>query len=84
MIKWKKANKDNYDEIKNVFYLNPKQWSSIGYIKTKNIEELKHNLKNIDIKKITSFFILSKNFGQWFKHLKLLKNKSNPKFESYF
>ena len=43
-----------------------------------------HNLKNIDIKKITSFFILSKNFGQWFKHLKLLKNKSNPKFESYF
>lgn len=84
MTKWKKANKENYNEIKDVFYLNPKQWSSIGYINTKNIEELKNHLDEIEIKKITPFFILSKNFGQWFKHLTLFKKKKQPKFESYF
>lgn len=82
MNKWKRANKDNYNEIKDVFYLNPKQWSSIGYIKTKNIEELKNHLNEIEIRKITPFFIFSKNFGQWFKHL--FKKKKQPEFEKYF
>jgi hypothetical protein len=82
MNKWKRANKDNYNEIKDVFYLNPKQWSSIGYIKTKNIEELKNHLNEIEIRKITAFFIFSKNFGQWFKHL--FKKKKQPEFEKYF
>jgi len=82
MNKWKRANKDNYNEIKNVFYLNPKQWGSIGYIKTKNIEGLKNHLNEIEIRKITSFFIFSKNFGQWFKHL--FKKKKSPEFEKYF
>ena len=82
MSKWKRANKDNYNEIKDVFYLNPKQWSSIGYINTKNIEELKNHLNEIEIRKITAFFIFSKNFGQWFKHL--FKKKKQPEFEKYF
>ncbi|WP_348825253.1 hypothetical protein [Flavobacterium aestuarii] len=82
MSKWKKANKDNYNEIKDVFYLNPKQWSSIGYIKTKNIDELKNHLNEIEIQKITAFFIFSKNFGQWFKHL--FKKKKSAEFEKYF
>lgn len=82
LAKWRKANKDNFNEIKNVFYLNAKQWSRIGYIDSKNINELKNHLKEIDIKKITPLFILSKNFGQWFKHL--LKKKKKPEFENYF
>lgn len=82
MNKWKRANKDNYNEIKDVFYLNPKQWSSIGYIKTKNIDELKNHLNEIEIQKITAFFIFSKNFGQWFKHL--FKKKKSAEFEKYF
>ena len=82
LAKWKRANKDNFNEIKNVFYLNAKQWSRIGYISTKNINELKQHLNEIHIKKITPLFIFSKNFGQWFKHLN--KKKKKVEFESYF
>lgn len=84
LAKWKKANKDNYKEIKDVFYLDSTQWSSLGYINTKNFNEFKNHLEKLDINKITSFFILSKNFGQWFKHLPIFKKNKKPKFESYF
>ncbi len=83
LTKWKKANKENYNEIKDVFYLNPKQWSSIGYINTKNIDELKNHLNEIDVKKITPFTILSKNFGQWFKFTFFKQKKQKTAFEEY-
>ena len=79
--KWKMANKDNYQSIKNVFYLDADTWPSLGYFPSENHEDLKKHVANnpeIAIPKSKLFF---RNFGQWFKFL----FKSNkPKYESYF
>ena len=82
--KWKRANKDNYQEIKDVFYLNPEIWKELGYFPTKSLTELKKLVQedhNLRIPRVKLFF---RNFGQWFKHLQIKKINYNPKFEKYF
>lgn len=84
LTKWKSANKDNYKEIKDVFYLNPKQWKSLGYLPTKDFFEVNKNIKKIDIQQITPFYLFMKNFGQWFKFKFTKPKKQKLDFESYF
>ncbi|KAB1154766.1 hypothetical protein [Flavobacterium luteum] len=82
--KWKRANKDNYHEIKDVFYLNPEIWKELGYFPTKSLSELKKLVQedaNLKIPRVKLFF---RNFGQWFKHLQIKKINYHPKFEKYF
>jgi hypothetical protein len=82
--KWKRANKDNYHEIKDVFYLNPEIWKELGYFPTKSLTELKKLVQedaNLRIPRVKLFF---RNFGQWFKHLQIKKINYHPKFEKYF
>jgi hypothetical protein len=82
--KWKKANKDNYHTIKDVFYLNPVIWKELGYLPSKSLSDLKTLVaqdKNLSIPKTKLFF---KNFGQWFKHSKISKPGYTPEFQKYF
>ena len=37
LTKWKMANKDNYKDIKDVFYLNPKTWKSLSNLSLVNV-----------------------------------------------
>lgn len=79
--KWKMANKDNYQSIKNVFYLDANIWPELGYFPTNNLAEIKKMIyteKQLEIPKLKLFF---RNFGQWFKHL---FKKKKTHFESYF
>ncbi len=82
--KWKKANKDNYQDIKDVFYLEPTQWAALGYVPTINPKEIVSFFENNQEIKISNFFLWKKNFGQWFKHLKIFKIGKKPVFERYF
>ena len=79
--KWQKANKDNYKEIKNVFYLDPETWPELGYFPTTNLEELKCIVSNDANLKIPAHKLFLRNFGQWFKHL---FEKTKNHFEPYF
>jgi hypothetical protein len=82
--KWKSANKENYKEIKDVFYLNPTQWKDLGFVAATNLAEIKEHFENREDMKFSSFYLLRKNFGQWFKHLPLFKKKKQTEFEKYF
>ena len=67
--KWIAANENNYLEMKDLFYLNPKDWKSLAYFPSQDLNEFKYEiLKNPQLKK-TGFWLWKKNFGQWFKHL---------------
>jgi hypothetical protein len=82
--KWQMANETNYQTLKNVFYLEPYRWKSLGYFPTKKIDEIKE-LVTKDIKlQPRATYIFKKNFGQWFKHLKIFNLKKKHNFESYF
>ena len=78
--KWKMANETNYKELKNLFYMDPTIWKSLGYMPSKDLNELRTIVKEKDDLKVTQSFLMKKNFGQWFKFL----GKQNTKFESYF
>ncbi|WP_456438387.1 hypothetical protein [Psychroserpens sp.] len=67
--KWKKANETNYKELKNLFYMDPKIWKGLGYLPTRNLDTMKNMVKTQDDLKLSSWFLLKKNFGQWFKFL---------------
>ncbi len=67
--KWKLANETNYKQLKDLFYLNPKIWKSLGYFPSENLQDIKQFIiENQDLKK-SDLWIFKKNFGQWFKHL---------------
>jgi len=67
--KWKVANENNYTQLKDLFYLNPKIWKSLGYFPSTNLNDIKGFInENSNLKK-SKIFIFKKNFGQWFKHL---------------
>jgi hypothetical protein len=79
--KWRKADKNTYKEIKDVFYMDPKIWKSLALFNSKDLSEFNSVLlKENKIKKSKSW-IWFKNFGQWFKHL---WKKSSHSFENYF
>ena len=67
--KWKKANETNYKELKNLFYMDPKIWKGLGYLPSRNLDTMKNMVKTQDDLKLSSWFLLKKNFGQWFKFL---------------
>ena len=67
--KWKSANENNYTQLKDLFYLNPKIWKSLGYFPSENLNDIKGFInENPNLKK-SKLWIFKKNFGQWFKHL---------------
>lgn len=67
--KWKSANENNYNQLKDLFYLNPKIWKSLGYFPSENLNDIKRFInENPNLKK-SKLWIFKKNFGQWFKHL---------------
>ncbi len=82
--KWNKANSENYNEIKDVFYLTGKQWSSLGFIEGKNIKDFNQKIEKLDIIRLDKFFLFKKNFGQWFKYKFLKPRKQKLEFEEYF
>jgi hypothetical protein len=54
--------------MENFFYLEPEKWKKLGFVKGTTIKEVEENL---DMSKVvpSDFYILKKNFGQWFKFL---------------
>ncbi|MCF1192164.1 hypothetical protein LRR18_11265 [Mangrovimonas sp. AS39] len=83
--KWKKANDTNYEQFSDLFYLSNKDlWKSLGYFKSKDLIDVKREVENAPHLKPSKFFLAKKNFGQWFKHLKIFKLGKKPEFESYF
>lgn len=81
--KWQKADKNNYKELKNLFYLDPEIWKSLGYFPTHDLNEIKNLVEKDETLAPSKAFLRKKNFGQWFKFLKIF-NKSKIEFESYF
>lgn len=79
--KWKKANKDNYKEIKDVFYLDPTSWKSLELFNSRDYSKFKDEIITKKHIKKTATWLCKKNFGHWFKHL---FKKTKPDFESYF
>ena len=72
MKKWKMANSTNYKELTDLFYLEPHAWKRLNFIKTTNLHEIGERLNKNNFLP-TDWFLLKKNFGQWFKHLKIFK-----------
>ncbi len=83
LSKWKKADETNYRTLKNLFYLDPTIWKGLDYFPSKNIEEIRELVEQKDDLKVSASFLKNKNFGQWFKFLKVF-NRSKINFESYF
>jgi hypothetical protein len=82
--KWRSATKDNYKDLTDVFYLNPKVWKKLGFLPTKDIDKIKEYVPKDENLKVSSMHLLTKNFGQWFKTLKLFRPGYKPEFEPYF
>ncbi len=64
--KWRKVNQSNYDKFEDFFYLEPEKWKKLNYVEGETIPEISKNLNYHKLMPSKSF-ILSKNFGQWFK-----------------
>mgnify|MGYP000259407322 CR=1 FL=1 len=82
--KWLKADETNYQNIKNVFYLEPNKWKELGYFKSKSLEVVKELIFENTKLRPSKWFLLRKNFGQWFKFLDPLNIRKKRKFENYF
>ncbi len=67
--KWDSVNVSNYKNIRGFFYLDPMHWKTIEFMKGNSLQELLINFKSSDTIKISPFFLVRKNFGQWFKFL---------------
>ncbi len=66
--KWRKINHSNYDTFKDFFYLEPEKWKKLSYVKGKTFTEISDNLEYGSLTP-SKTYLLSKNFGQWFKFL---------------
>lgn len=82
--KWRSATKENYKELRDVFYLDPWKWKKLGYLPTKDVHEIKEYIAKDDTLKVSKRYLFSKNFGQWFKKLKIFNMSYKPVFEPYF
>ncbi|MGK0322223.1 MAG: hypothetical protein ACJARX_000126 [Psychroserpens sp.] len=82
--KWRKADKKNYQTIKNVFYLEPHKWKKLGFFESRNLDEIKDLIKERPSLTLTKLYLFGKNFGQWFKFSKIINGNKKPDFESYF
>lgn len=66
--KWRKIDQSNYDKFENLFYLEPEKWKKLNYVEGKSIAEISDNLNYRKLMPSKSY-LLSKNFGQWFKSI---------------
>ncbi len=69
MQKWDMVNKSNYKDIQGFFYLEPMRWKTLEFMPGRNIEELLANFKSSGKLQMPAFYLMKKNFGQWFKFL---------------
>lgn len=81
--KWKMADESNYKNLKNLFYLDSDIWKSLDYFPTHDLAKIKTLIAEKPQLQPTNQFLIKKNFGQWFKFLKIFK-RSKVTFESYF
>jgi hypothetical protein len=68
LAKWKIASKENFMDLKDVFYIEPEKWKSLNYVVGKNINEVSKNFNSKSFLP-SPFYIWKKNFGQWFKFI---------------
>lgn len=66
--KWKSADKENYLTLRDLFYLEPHRWKKLAFVEGLTLNEWIQNFNSKNFAP-SSFFILKKNFGQWFKFL---------------
>jgi len=69
MAKWDSVSISNYKEIRGFFYLDPMHWKTLEFMKGSSLQELLINFRSTDKINIGKFFLIRKNFGQWFKFL---------------
>lgn len=67
--KWDAVNISNYKQMRGFFYLNPMHWKTIEFMFGNSLNDLLVNFKSSNTIKISLFFIIRKNLGQWFKFL---------------
>ena len=67
--KWEKVTLGNYESMSDFFYLEPHKWKSLAFVKGDLLFDIFKNFNNNKAFRPSAFFILKKNFGQWFKHL---------------
>jgi hypothetical protein len=72
--KWRLASKDNFKELKDVFYLEPWKWKKLGYLPMKDVSQIKKHFSEYNNLKVSKLHLLKKNFGQWFKYLFKLRS----------
>lgn len=66
--KWKMIDETNYNQHEDFYYINPKRWKKLDYIKTRKIKEIKKIMDAESKFKISRQYLIMKNFGQWFKY----------------
>ena len=66
--KWESVNETNYKSIENFFYIEPEKWKKLAFVEGKSLKEIEANM-NLYLIIPSDFYILKKNFGQWFKFL---------------
>ncbi|KIQ22101.1 hypothetical protein RT99_07830 [Flavobacterium sp. MEB061] len=76
MSKWDSVSISNYKQIRGFFYLDPMHWKTLEFMKGNSLQELLSNFKLSNKINIGKFFLLRKNFGQWFKFLMKKKIKA--------
>jgi hypothetical protein len=69
MKKWDSVNETNYKDIQGFFYLDPMDWKTVNFMPGNTMDEVLQNFKNDKTMKISNWFLMKKNFGQWFKFL---------------
>lgn len=68
MEKWKTANANNYKSLTDLFYLEPHKWKSLNFTKGTTISEIANTFSTNNFAP-SNWFLMKKNFGQWFKFL---------------
>ncbi|MFQ6603590.1 hypothetical protein [Flavobacterium sp. C3NV] len=77
MQKWDSVSNSNYKQFQGFFYLDPMHWKSLEFMKGNSLKELLDNFKSSNKIHIGKFFLIRKNFGQWFKFLTKKKIKAD-------
>ncbi len=78
--KWIKVDENNYKDFDDFYYVEPKRWKKLAYFPSKDINAIQTIVEKSKELKITKGKLFLKNFGQWFKHLKIFKLHKKSKF----
>ncbi|MEO8253098.1 MAG: hypothetical protein ABI554_01830 [Flavobacterium sp.] len=79
--KWMMIDETNYDQFEDFYYIEPKRWKKLDYLPTTKIKEIKKIIETKSKLTISKSYLISKNFGQWFK---FIWKKTDSDFEKYF